>query len=103
MEENVKFPLTFDQCPNCDSERRVANEVIQEQKDAGTAKESTRAWLFSHESLIADMGKPHIQVPVVLSFFDACVDCGTVYCVRIEVKMVTPQTGRPKTPPFSLS
>lgn len=99
MEQKVEFPLTFDQCPVCGSKRRVANEVIQEQKDAGTAKESTQAWLFNHQSIIMDQGRPHIQVPVVLSLYDVCMDCGTVYCIRAEVKMVTPQAGKPKMPP----
>ncbi len=91
-----KFPLTFTQCPNCGGERRIANEVIQEQKDKGLADEHTQVWLFSHQSMLADTGRPHIQIPIVLSLYDACMDCGTVYCIRAEKAMGTHQTN-PKT------
>ena len=99
MEE--KFPKTFSQCPNCDGERRMANEVMQEQKDKGLAGEKSQAWLFSHQSMIADMSKPHIQVPVVISFYDVCLDCGTTWCIRLERVMATPQVkGTPPSPRF---
>lgn len=94
MEER-KYPITFDQCPNCGSKRRVANEVIQEQKDLGRAGENTKAWLFQHQSMIADMSRTHLQMPVVMSYYDVCVDCGTTYCIRVEKGMVTPKTKMP--------
>jgi len=98
MEE--QFPLTFDQCPNCSSTRRIANEVIQEQKDAGKAGENTQAWLFSHQSMIADMSRTHLQVPVVMTYYDVCMDCGTTYCIRVEKAMGVPgMKGMPKQGP----
>ncbi len=96
--ENMQIPFTkaFKECPSCGSTNRVANEVIQKQKDEDKVRKDVRAWLFSHQSMIADITKPHIQVPVVISLYDVCMDCGTVYCIEVGVRMGQPQKQGPR-------
>ena len=97
-------PITFDKCPACGSTRRIAGMEIQSQIDKGRANPNTQAWLFNHQSMIADMSRTHLQVPIILSFYDVCVDCGTVYCIRVEKGMATPKVNMPQQGPgFSLS
>lgn len=90
----VEYPITFEECPNCGSKRKMAQEVIDEQIEEGRAGEGTQAWLFTHQSIIADMTRRHIQMPMVLTFYDVCVDCGTAYCIRAEKTMATPKIGK---------
>lgn len=51
--EGVKEPLDFTKCPVCGSTRRIANEVLKEQIEKGKMPQSSHAFLFSHQSVIA--------------------------------------------------
>jgi len=94
--ENKPTILNFTVCPNCGSERFQANEVLKQQIEKGAMPKGSNAFLFNHQSVIA---KPNfISAPVVLSFYDMCMDCGTVFCVHSEVHTAvvggkTPQAG----------
>jgi len=74
-------PITFDSCPACGSTRRIAGEEIQSQIDKGRANTNTQAWLFNHQSMIADMSRTHLQVPIILFFYDMCVWIVELYIV----------------------
>ncbi len=103
MENELRFPLNFTQCPTCGSTRRLANEVLEGEKEKGRVGPAANAFLFMHQSAIMDARKTVLSAPVILSFHDACVDCGTVYCIHTEVKVGTPGTQRPGGPGFSTS
>jgi len=83
--------LDFTVCPNCGGERRVANEVMEELKASGKARPGINAFLFNHTTIISDQSKRTLSMPVVQTFYDACVDCGTVYVVHVEHGTATPQ------------
>ena len=87
--------LDFDTCPNCLSTRRVANEVMEELKASGQAREEMKAFLFNHTTIVADQSKRSLTVPVVQSYYDACADCGTVYVVHVEYGKAAPQIPKP--------
>lgn len=77
--------LDFAQCPNCESTKHVANEVLQEQIEKGRMPKDSKAFLFQHQSIIAK-SMQWLSAPIILSFYDVCADCGTVYCIHAEVQ-----------------
>lgn len=104
--EDIKFPLTFDKCPNCGSTRRVANEVLQKQKDEGKIAPGVNAFIARHQSLIVDPRRTWLSAPIITTFYDTCVDCGTLYCTHANLATAMPQVGKKGMPPssgFSLS
>ncbi len=105
MEEKPMFPINIDKCPNCGSTRRIANEVLEIEKEKGKIGPKVVSFLFQHQSLITDPAKTVLSAPIIMSFFDVCVDCGTVYCIHAEVKTAMPgQTpGGPAGQGFSTS
>lgn len=84
------FPLNFTQCPNCESENRMAGTVLKQEKAKGKLKKEVNAWLFAHQSIVAGQPGTWISAPVITSYYDACVDCGTVYCVHAGLGTVVP-------------
>jgi len=94
--------LNFTKCPNCGSERRIAYEVLLEQIEKGKMKKESNAFLFTHQSIIAGPVGTWLSAPVVISFYDVCADCGTVYCIHVEVKTAV-QGGKTPPPSFSTS
>ena len=102
MIEEIKFPLKFKECPTCGSTRRVANEVLEKEKEKGKFKPEITSFLFPHQSVIAT--SPHfLSAPMIVTFYDACADCGTVYCIHAEVRTVTPGVKPSPPPQFSTS
>jgi len=89
--EEVKFPIDFDSCPNCGSTRKLAEEVMRKEKDKGKVGEEAKPFAFFGQSLMADPRRPFISAPILLTFYDVCADCGTVYCVHAELGTATPQ------------
>lgn len=85
-EQESQLPLNIGQCPNCGGTRRIANEVLQEQIKKGRMKKDTKAFLYNHQSIIAGPVGTWLSAPMVISFYDVCMDCGTVYCVNAQVK-----------------
>ena len=95
MEEKPKYPnLDIGKCPVCGSTRQLADEVLQHQIKEGRLPASTKAFIFQYQSIVA--GATWFSAPMILSFFDVCVDCGTVYCIHAEVK--TAVQGRKNLP-----
>lgn len=92
-------PISFDVCPNCGSTQRVATKVLESEQEQGRCMEANTAYLFQHQSLIAPPSMRFLSAQVILSYFDACLDCGTVYLVHAETKTavqgIAPSGGKP--------
>ena len=84
-EENKPTALNFTKCPNCGSERLQANEVLKTQIEKGAMPKTSKAFLFQQQSIIAK-ASGWLSAPMVLSFYDVCMDCGTVVCIHSEVR-----------------
>ena len=78
-QEELQFPLIFNQCPNCGSARRIANEVLRKRMDEGKIAEDVTAWLGSSQAIIVDPRKTWLSAPAIQAKFDVCADCGTYY------------------------
>ena len=89
--EELKFPVDFTSCPNCGSTRRIAEEVMNREKEKGKIGQEAKTFAFMQQSLIADPRKPFIAAPILLTMYDICADCGTVYCVHAELGTATPK------------
>jgi len=86
MENTQNKTLDFPNCPKCGSGRRLAGETLKVEVEKGKMPKQSNAFLFQHQSIIAkDMH--WLSAPVIVSFFDACVECGTVYCIHAETKL----------------
>ena len=97
LDSPIKFPLEFPKCPVCGSERRIALEVLKSEHEHGKCKGADNAFLFQRQSLIANPNMQFLSALMVITFYDACVDCGTVYCPHAETKVAT-QGLAPKSP-----
>ena len=96
-EKKPDFPKEFSQCPSCGSTDRVANHVLQQLKDAKKAGPNMIAFIYKTQSLIMDQTKNQLSAPLVKAFYDICVECGTYYCIHVEVKVAIPQLGKEQT------
>jgi len=105
MENKEQPKLDIDKCPVCGSTKRLSKEVLESEHRAGKAMLASNAYLFRQESLISNPNMQFLSATVILSFFDACMDCGTVYCVHAETKLAVQGMGKApqNQPPFSLS
>ena len=83
--EKEPTALDFTKCPNCGGERFQANEVLRRQIEKGAMPKNSKAFLFQHQSIIAQ-GQNWLLAPIVLSLYDVCMDCGTVVCIHSEVR-----------------
>lgn len=91
----------FNQCPNCGSERRFLESLVNEVKDRGYArKEWTLGLDFKRGAVIDPTREAAIpigaQVPGYQITTDICMDCGAVYAVRIMSGEVTKSIAPPK-------
>lgn len=100
-QEQGQFPLNFLECPNCGGTKRVAMEVLEKEREQGKLSEARNAFLFQHQSLIAPPTGRFLSAVAILSYFDACMDCGTVYCIHAETKVAV--QGMKQGSPFSTS
>jgi len=95
--QGLKFPLDFNECPSCGSTKRVAETVLNQEKEAKRISANARAAIHVAKSMIADPRIMGLKAPVIISFWDICADCGAVYCVHTELGTATP-TAIPKGP-----
>ena len=92
MSEEPVFPKVFTQCPNCGSERRVAGMIAADLVEQGKASPKFGAWIFAQGSVILP-DKPAFSAPQVKWAVDICYDCGTMYCIQVDVGTVMKQAG----------
>jgi len=99
----------FDKCPVCGSTRRFAVSVAEEQREKGLMGEGLKYGIYQMAGPILDPRKVNqmlvgTKVPTVSVLLDVCMDCGTIYAVRLErgevpLRMVVAQPP-PGQPPF---
>jgi hypothetical protein len=101
-------PVTFDACPVCKGKKRLGADHIQQLKDAGVLHKDSFKNGFMHQIPLLDQAHPPtilgptIKVNVANLYFDACADCGTMYCTRFEIVEMPAQIQmqqRPSPPP----
>ena len=80
----------FTKCPSCGSERRILEEECQAQIKAGKLPEGTvipahmsQSVLFNPTPVQNIILARHV-VPVMVSQFDICAECGTLYLTRMD-------------------
>lgn len=95
MPEELKFPLNYTKCPVCGSTKRVAETLVKQEQEKGKIRPGVNTFLFMQQTLVMDPSKILVSVPVLLTFYDVCLDCGTVYCVHAELGQGTPQMKQP--------
>jgi len=87
MDKN--FQKEFTQCPNCGSDQRFCEQLAQELKDRGLARPS---WTFNFDvrnGVVMDSQYTQTKIltgadlPGFLIHTDICMDCGTIYAVRL--------------------
>lgn len=104
MDTNQIKKLEFKQCPNCGGTKRVAQEVLEQEHMDGKCVDVKAAFLYQYKSLIAPPDGRFLSAKVVISFYDVCEDCGTVYVPYVEVRtavqgmMPKPQIGTTYNP-----
>lgn len=104
MEKN--FRVEFNQCPNCGSSRRFCEKLGEELKERRMARPD---WTFNYDVKTGIVMDKVIQAKVLtgtslpgfLIHADICMDCGTIYAVRLArlEGEVRPQP-LPKHPPI---
>lgn len=91
MTQELKFPLDFTKCPVCGSTERLAETLVKQEQENSKIGKDAKPFLFQEQTLIMDPRKVVLSFPVALSFYDVCLNCGTVYCVHAELARGTPQ------------
>lgn len=103
------YPKMFESCPNCGSTSRVIEKETQEEIAQGNLGVGTKLAAMIVRTAIFNPNDAKLlasrQFPVVVSFFDICDDCGTVYCCEIQkgsavAKPQMRQGGNNDFPPF---
>jgi len=79
----------FDKCPHCGSTRKFAEEVADEQREKGLMGKGLKVGIFQMAGPVADPSKISqmlvgTKVPIISALLDVCMDCGTLYAVRLE-------------------
>ena len=98
IEPELKFPIDFKECPNCGSNRRIAEIVTNEEIEKGNLKPGQRTPFIAAKALVFDpktlkIITPNKEVLILLGFFDACADCGTIYCLQATKNIGTVEMG----------
>ena len=79
----------FDKCPVCGGSRRFAESVAKEQREKGLIGEGLKYGIYEMGGPILDPSKVSqmlvgTMIPTVAALIDVCLDCGTIYAVRLE-------------------
>lgn len=77
----------FSFCPNCNSEERIAEDLLKEAKEIGVAQPELRAPVIHVTIMPIQQGNPNIPVGVefssALADIDICAGCGTLYATDV--------------------
>ena len=92
------YPIRFNVCPNCGSPRRIIEEEVNVEIGAKHLAVGSRVPAMVSQSVLADPNNKSAliakrPVPVMIGYFDVCVECGTLYCVEMNkmTAMLDPQ------------
>jgi len=96
MEEELKFPLEFNECPNCGSTRRVAGIIAEQEREKGKIGKDAQMALHQFTSIIADPRMVTLQAPAIIAYVDICADCGTLYCIHAQLGTAAPGSSQGK-------
>ena len=84
------FYKEFTECPNCGSNQRFCEQLGQELKDRGLARPD---WTFNYDvrsGVVMDTKYTQVRIlagatlPGFAIALDICMDCGTLYAVRLN-------------------
>ena len=93
--------LEFDQCPNCGSKRQFMAALTKELKELGYARKEWNFYFDSRVGPVVDKameGKIPLgsMVPSYLVYTDICMDCGTIYAVKLVSEPMVKALPKPK-------
>ena len=85
----TKEPImhNFTECPNCGGKNTLAGDTLQKQIEEGKMPKESKAFIYQHQSVIAKQSG-WLSAPMIITFFDVCSDCGTVYCIHAEERVI---------------
>ena len=83
-----EFNRVFDKCPCCGSENRFCEQLANELKERGLAREE---WAFTYDdrrgTVVDPTKEPTMpigtEVPTFLILSDVCMDCGCIYATKL--------------------
>ncbi|MFH1484922.1 MAG: hypothetical protein ABIH46_02530 [Chloroflexota bacterium] len=93
---------TFPKCPCCGSKQRMAENVGKQEQKKGRVGEDFHPVLHQETTLIFDPRRTLIgptRVPALLAHYDVCLECGCLYCIRVERGDAMVQPQMPGQPP----
>ena len=93
-----EFHRTFTKCPCCGSEDRFLEQLGDEMKERGLAREEWAFHMDVREGVVVDQTKAESipigsEVPTFALMTDICIECGCIYAVdltRGDVKKPAP-------------
>jgi len=94
----LTFPIEFDKCPNCGGDKKVAQSVIDGLIEDGLAGEGLKGFAIVSPTVQGDPKRRQLLLTVLTCFIDVCADCGTLYCVRADLRKMSPEQGGQKPP-----
>lgn len=105
MEEKqeMKFPMPgADVCPNCGSDKRIGQEIINDLKKKGKLRQEIFNNGLALQIPLFDPTHPpltaFLEIPILTIYFDVC-KCKTIYCTKIDMTMqaaqIRPITSQP--------
>jgi len=106
MDKN--FHREFNSCPNCGSTQRFCEQLGEELKEAGMAREE---WFFCYDTrqgVVMDKAKQSklligSTLPGFIIHTDICMDCGTIYVTftaRLDGKATPAHLPKPRPDGF---
>ena len=88
MEEPIEQKLEFPKCPNCGSSRRLAGEATAYMRSKGWVLDDYNYYTHIIKGIPTDqrvMNKIPLgsSIPAIWAGMDICLDCGTVWAVKV--------------------
>lgn len=82
--------IEFDSCPNCGSKERLAGKLAEEAKKKGQMRKDLNFYANIRMGVVKDPQMEHklligSSVPAYGIFWDVCLQCGTMYAVKVEI------------------
>jgi len=113
MPEEIKYPITQDDCPNCHSKERLGQRAIKELQEEGKLSKGLypdglmmQIPLIDSKRITA-LFSPTVKVPIIIVYWDVCKECRTMYCTKFDLQVQDvpvelknmPKQGPPKFSP----